>query len=197
MQSLRKRYINAVPLLALTAVLVGCSSSESGSAEPDDSSQPDASGVPSSSAVSPSPGSETQLSSIDSCSLLTAEELREFGEFEEGVNKIVGSGRVCEWKEVRDSEGRSATLIATIRENGGLDTIEDQGFGLRNGKTNTTGREVKEIPTSIGCVVAVAVNEGQRVEVGTSKLGGGLDKQEACQMAGEVAELIDPKLPLG
>ncbi|WP_141630134.1 DUF3558 family protein, partial [Saccharomonospora azurea] len=144
-----------------------------------------------------SPGEAASLSGVGPCSLLTVQELGAFGDYAEGVERTVGTGRVCEWKEVRDSEGHSATLTLTLRENGGIADSLDQGYGERNGSMEGTGRPAKEVPTDVGCIVALGVGDGERAEVGASKLGSDLTPQDICDMVGEVAELIDPKLPLG
>lgn len=196
---MRYSFMISVGVTAVFLALSGCSSEESGTAEPElsdvaQSSIP--SEVPETNRSSPQ--SSNGLADVKPCSLLTTDELKILGEYQEGVDKLVGSGRVCQWKEVRDPDtGQSATLTVTLRENGGLDDHLDQGYGERRGMTDTTGRAVKELPTSIGCVVMMAVGESERVEVAASKVGSDLTRQDFCKMVGEVAEIIDPKLPRG
>ncbi|OQO90838.1 hypothetical protein B1813_15035 [Saccharomonospora piscinae] len=183
----------ALPLLVAAAVVTGCASGESGIASPGVTDQPDGTNtVPGTPTSSPGAG----LSAVDACSLLTPTELRAVANFDEGTSKTVGTGRTCEWKE-NSSEEDASILTATIRENGGIDGIEDKGYGTRSGAIGTNGREVVEVPTRVGCVVAMAVGADERVEVGVGHLGEDLNRTEMCQTAGKVVELIDPKLPQG
>jgi hypothetical protein len=184
--------VSLVPL-AISA----CSSQESGLPEVGKSSQSISPSDSTASDPGSSPGGVESLGGISPCSLLTVDELSAIGDYLEGVEKNVGTGRVCEWKEVRDSEGHSATLSVTLRENGGIADSLDQGYGERSGSMKGTGRPVKEVPTEVGCIVALGVGDGERAEVGASKLGGDLAIEDICEMVGKVAELIDPKLPLG
>lgn len=187
--------IASVAVVALASV--GCSQGQPVHLESKASAS--SSGLPANSSNDSRP-TETpaSLAEIDSCSLLNPEDLRVVGEYEEGVGRSVGTGRVCQWREVRSPEtGQSMVLTVTIRENGGLDGVSDLGYGERSGRTEGTGRPVKQLGTEAGCLVAMAVGEGERVEVAASKLGSELTRDGICEMLGEVVEIIDPKLPLG
>lgn len=188
----------AVLLLVAPFFLAGCSEPESGVAISQAPIQDSENGMPPTVSAPSSSESESQRAGIDPCSIVTAQDLSSVSEFEEGVDKIVGNAPVCEWKEATESAMEdSVILTVAIREDGDIGGMRDQGYGLREGTLDSSGRELVEQPTSVGCVVAMAVGEGERVEVGIGSLSEGASQEEACQMAGEVVELIDPKLPLG
>ncbi len=131
--------------------------------------------------------------------MLDTNELTVIGSFEGGSGRPTQAGRVCEWKEQRDSDGVSSTLTVTVREGVNLDSVRDIGSGLQSGRLESSGRELVRTysPDTTACIVVMAVSQQERVEVGLSELSGSYDSQKACEMVDEVVQLIDPKLPLG
>lgn len=149
---------------------------------------------PTSSLGPPGTRSGKNIESVRPCSLLTDTELARFGEFEEGNYRPYGTGRNCTWNGVRESASEKVPLVdLIIQDNAGIDVVPDLGGGLRSGRTNGTGREVVQTSNDGGCVVSVAVGEGSRVDVVVSYPDAG----QACDMANQLAEIIDPKLPVG
>ncbi len=195
-RTMRPHWI-VTPIVVMVLGLAGCSGSESGLASPSGSSgnEPNGSSMTPSSSVARTPSSQVGLDEIDACSLLTVAELRAIGEYADGISKTVGTGRVCQWKEVRGDDGLSATLTATIRENAGIDTITNLG-SVQQGKSQGSGRDLVRTWNDEICVSVMAVGPSQRVEVGLSEIDG-VGGQEACEIVDEVVEIIDPKLPMG
>ncbi|MER7115016.1 DUF3558 family protein [Saccharomonospora azurea] len=184
----------ATALGAMALLVTACSGDENGIASPGAAGEPPSSTSSLNSSTSKSP----DLSGLDPCSVLETNELTVIGSFEEGSDRPTQSGRVCEWKEQRGSDGVSSTLTVTVREGVNLDSVRDIGSGLQSGRLESSGRELVRTYSSdtTACLVVMAVSQQERVEVGLSELSGSYDSQKACEMVDEVVELIDPKLPL-
>lgn len=65
-------------------------------------------------------------------------------------------------------------------------------MGLRN--TVANGRQLAQIPSSGGCTVAIGVTETSRVDIVISTTVG---TEQACEIADELAAVVEPKLPKG
>src|SRR5699024_1700644 len=131
-------------------------------------------GVSSSSVVVPSspvPSSDPrdivrELRSLDPCSLLTEDEVAEFGDFKEPKYKEFGKYPTCGWFPDRgEEEGYSRPSINTVlREDLTIEEIKDSGSGIDHGQMDS-GRDFTRSGASGEYIVALAVGEEARAEV--------------------------------
>lgn len=196
----QQRIRSVVAALGTIALLAtGCSGDEPGTASPGELNEASPSSSEQGSSVKVSPSNSPGLSGLDPCAILSTSELSVIGSFEEGSGRPTESGRLCEWKEQRSSDGVSSTLTVTVREGVNLDSVRDIGSGLQKGITEGSGRAlVRTYSTEqTGCLVVMAVSQQERVEVALSELSGSFGSEQACEMVDQIVEIIDPKLPLG
>ncbi|WP_082245309.1 DUF3558 family protein [Saccharomonospora azurea] len=188
-----KRWASAaISVFALT-IVSGCGQSEEGSAAPNTES------------VAPSVTSQAATSavgdaqSIDLCSLLTESDLAEYGTFDGPEERELRGYAVCSWADEKASASdMEAPLIDLmfIGDRGAADVV-DLGDGLQNGKTENTGRElvktsgVDSVTGAPVCVIAMSVSDGSRLDVTVGRTA------DPCDLAGQLVELVDPKLPRG
>ncbi|WP_083940276.1 DUF3558 family protein [Saccharomonospora saliphila] len=183
------RFVGAVVVLALS--VTACSSTKQGAPEMADSHRPvPGSGEPSLGQT----GSPGNVRKVDPCSLLTAAELDEFGDFGDPTARVAGQGRSCMWQEAADSAaGKSSLVDVIVFDNAGTDAVPDLGNGRRNGSIDSSGRDVVQTANEISCVVSLAVGADSRVDVILSHA----DEKTRCEHAARLAEQVDEKLPLG
>lgn len=192
MRTINRGFI-AVGFVTAALAVSGCSGQEPGSALPQPSSA-SASGTESTDS-SPSSGDPAALSSeaLDPCTLLKASDLARWGEFEPPRTRAELGVRTCEYPPVRaddDAELRP-TLTVGVRDEQTVDTVNDEGYGINRGNLN--GRRIAQIPAPGGCIISIEFDAKSRVDVGVT----GIDTNEACNMVGPVAELVEPRLPEG
>lgn len=165
-------------------------------AVPETSSLPsdEASAAPNKPSEDPDSGlSPEVIDAIDPCELLTPSELTKFGNFEEPEPRFSGGARNCRWGSKRTSAVGDLPLInIDVRDNVGISGMPDLGGGLHHGQMAESGRKIAQTSKEIGCVLAMALDEGARVDVVVSGI-----HDQSCDMAAKLAEIIDPKLPLG
>ncbi|WP_084258480.1 DUF3558 family protein [Saccharomonospora iraqiensis] len=172
-----------------TLFLSGCSGTTAGAPVPEED--------PSTSVASTSanePG-RASIHDIAPCSLLDMSTLDRFHEFREGVPKLtIDDEPYCTWAGIREeaSGGNVPTVMVVIYPDSGIGEMPDKGGGLREGETKN-GRRVVQTMTESGCTVGLAVGDGSRVEVAAGFLG----EESSCDLADELVEIIDPKLPEG
>ncbi|WP_198010157.1 DUF3558 domain-containing protein [Saccharomonospora halophila] len=181
-------------LLAILAVSVtACTPTQHGQAQPPTDSPSSANHAPSADPSTDTTGAEDQLARTDPCSLLSADELHEYGSFRDSNPAEIGEARACEF--VRDRSGsqiESLAFVTGIRETTGVSEAIDQGMGIRN--TETNGRKLAQIPDSLGCTIAIGVTDSSRVDVVVNTT---LTTEQACEIADELAAVVEPKLPKG
>lgn len=184
-------FVNKVALVALFAVgtlgLSACSE-EPGVAEP----SPTAPGDTTATSV-PAEAPTTQL---DACSLLSSAELKEIGNFKDGEVLDTGGARGCSWNMSESIKFKYRFSIdVAVRDRQGIKDANDAGGGIQKGKMGS-GRKAVLIPTTRlgGCILALAVGETSRVDIAAN---GVEDSKKACDIASQVADIVDPKLPKG
>jgi hypothetical protein len=126
----------------MTLLVTGCSSEMKEIVSPVQLEDQPASAPPLGSSMTRSPSHSPGLSGLDPCSLLDTDDLTVIGAFDGGTWRPTQSGRVCEWKEQRGSDGVSSTLTVTVREGVNLDSVRDIGSGLQSGRLEKSGREL-------------------------------------------------------
>ncbi|NIJ14587.1 hypothetical protein FHU38_004988 [Saccharomonospora amisosensis] len=184
-----------MPLLVAAFGLAGCSDAESGLASPEDSRPSAHTSVGSSVPTSDSSGSTSRgIDSVDPCSLLTDSEVAAFGKYQEPNARQVGTARGCDWNPVRENAQQKLPLISfSVRDNVGVDGVVDLGTGLQRGEMDSGRGVVRTTTPDHGCLIAMAVGEDARVDV----VVGAVEPDKACDIASRIAEIIDPKLPMG
>lgn len=186
------------PLLAATAALLvllsGCSERTEGSptpssgttfdrtitADPTEPTEP----TESSSGVEEPSG----LADVDPCGLVDQAGLGSLG-LTGGEEKTLGEARVCRYRHDGPTLNESFTVSVELFDTRGLADI--------------VGTDVKQLPKIGGhdassfigptgsCGVSLGVGEESRVD--NTAVGG--DQQQGCQLAAQLAALVEPKLP--
>ncbi|WP_198010166.1 DUF3558 family protein [Saccharomonospora halophila] len=175
-------------MTAAAVLLAACSNAESGS--------PVSTSAALDTSSTSSDRGEVALGAIDPCSLLEPAELSRVGDFEQGVEGLRRDGsRECHWTGVRQTahQGDVPGIYLVVRGDSGLDEFGDIGSGVRTGTTEATGRRIKQTRNEDGCIVGLAVGVGGRVDAIATQAG----PERSCDMANELAEIVDPKIPEG
>lgn len=178
-----------LPLVAGGLLLAGCTGTETGTASP--ASSPSA---PAGSTGAPSPSSgAASTASLNPCELLTAAEVASFGQFKAPDQKELGGARVCSYLRVLTSASdESGGITVAVRDSQGIDSVNDAGGGKTKGNVN--GRTAVQAPSPpAACTLALAVGTAARVDIVTTAT----DPTKACNLASDVADKVEPKLPKG
>jgi hypothetical protein len=186
------RSVLLLPVLAAVAFAAsGCTNEEPGIADP----QPEYS-----TSLSTSPPSSTDTngtgSSLEPCSLLDpAEDLSEYGRFtsKPGSNDEGASEKICSWQKQRDDALDESLVVGlVVRGAQSVETVNDVGGGVNKGEVN--GRAAAEAPNPQfhDCTLAMELDAGSRIDVVVSGMD---DVNAACDVAREVAYLVEPRLP--
>lgn len=186
--------------LGLALVVAGCSEAGSGSVVPDgETSTPATSSSSAASSTEPSSSSAMDhpdgvAASIDPCALLTEEELSEYGEFEEPAPDEVMDAPACELNKVSSIDNRQTpTLGIVVHPDRGVEDLREYGFGIDEGELDS-GREFAQAQSDEkgkDCTLAVPLTDDERVDIQVVGAGEGA----GCEVAAELAELVEPKLP--
>ncbi|GAB3138813.1 DUF3558 family protein [Amycolatopsis stemonae] len=179
-----------LPLAAGGLLLAGCTGTQGGTASP--ASSPPASQGSSSAAPDPSSGAAT-TASLNPCELLTATDVSAFGQFKAPEQKELGGARLCSYlRLITTASDESGGVSVGIRDSQGIDSVNDAGGGKTTGNVN--GRKAVQAPSPpAGCTLALAVGTAARVDV----LATSTDATKACDLASQVADKVEPKLPKG
>ncbi|SFJ91714.1 DUF3558 family protein [Amycolatopsis sacchari] len=172
----------AVAVAAVAVLLAGCSSEEPGRALP-------ATSAPGSS----SPVAQNALGSFNPCEALTKQDLDRYRVQGPGRTDDPPSGAAawCRWTG-RASDSASMVFGLTVRPQQGLADLTRTVGQLSDGTVN--GRPARRLAGETGssCTVALAVSAGSRVDVSAV---GTTEVAEACTVASDLANIIEPKLP--
>ena len=184
------------PLLAVAAALVvlvsGCSEQTGGNPVADGDTtvepsitQPTEETTETTETSEPSGGG---LADVDPCGLVDAAGLSALG-LTGGEEKTLGEARVCRYRHDGATLNESFTVSVEVFDSRGLADI--------------VGTNVKQLPKigshdassfigpTGGCGVSIGVGEESRVD--NTAVGGA--QQQGCQLAAELAALVEPKLP--
>lgn len=176
-----------LPLAAGGLLLAGCTSTEGGTASPAPAAAGSSSGAPSSGTPS--------TASLDPCELVTAADVASFGQFKPADKKDVGGAHACTYlKQLASASDESLSIGVAVRDSQGVDSATDVGGGTIQGNVN--GRKAVQIPAPNppkGCTLALAVGTSARVDV----LVVYDDPAKACDMASQLGDKVEPKLPKG
>lgn len=134
------------------------------------------------------------VASVDPCALLTEEELSQYGEFKEpSPDQLPSGARACDLDRVPSIDNRGPILGFVVRGDRGVDDFRDLGSGVDRGQLDS-GREFARegAENNKDCTMALAVGEQARVDI---EVFGA--RSNACDVAAELAEIVDPRLPQG
>lgn len=185
------RSLSLLPTLAAVVLVAsGCTNEEPGVAEP---------GPPSGSSMTTSGTSQESTeplsASVDPCAVITPEEdFKQYGNFSprQETSEDMASARVCSWKRDKQDPLDDRLIIGlAVRDDQSVDTVNDVGGGVNTGLINK--REAAEAPNPVtgGCTLAVAIEDHSRVDINVLSE----DVNDACDIAREVAYLVEPRLP--
>ncbi|TKG73475.1 DUF3558 family protein [Prauserella endophytica] len=193
---MRVRTLRTLPFAVVVTglcLLAGCASSEGGTASPTPGNSPSSAATSDESPTSSAAPTDQAGSpeAIDPCVLLTVAEAEQFGSFTEPETRDELGARGCSYYPKRDgsSAGSLPTLIVGVRDEQAVDEVNDVGLGINTGQLN--GREIAQVPGPGGCIIALALSDQARVDIGVT----GLDTEPACELAAQVADVVEPKLP--
>lgn len=180
-----------LPLFAVSLFgLSACSGEEPGNALPTDSA---VSTESSPASDKQSPQTDAATASLDPCSLLGPSDLAEFGTFGDGESKQLGGARGCSfYKELDSASDDTLTIGVAIRDSQGVAEVRDQGNGIETG-TVSGDREAAQTSGGSACLIALAVGENSRVDIGVTATYA----DKVCKIADAVAAIVEPKLPEG
>lgn len=187
------RLVPFLPVLVVLALGLGaCSSKTNGSAVSGTTTEQSSTGTtsPSQTTTSGKPTSGENLDGKDPCSLLSSAGQAQLG-INNGEKRQVGDARSCRWR----LRGPSETYI--------FDVLIYDKLGI---KDLPSEREIKQLP-KVGaheavqrtdsanpgnCGVIIGVTESSRV---TTQVTAGTDTQKGCDLAMQLAKLVEPELP--
>ncbi|WP_253831029.1 DUF3558 domain-containing protein [Prauserella aidingensis] len=185
------RTVVALIVGACAVVSAACSSTEEG--EPQTTRVTSA---PKSESSTATTGEQptASLSNIDPCSLLSADELSKYGTFPAGAPNNVGTARGCKFEKDTDSPTTDPNRVISVnlRDQQGIDDVQDLGQGIDRGEVE--GRSYARVPGPGVCTIVIGVSQTSRVDVNTIATEG---TEKSCEIADEVAAVVEPKLPQG
>ncbi len=182
-----------VPAMAVLAVgLVGCSEKTPGTALPGDETTTTTTTEesPESTESSPTgtePGGDSPIAGLAPCDLLPADGAAAL-KAGAGEERDVGEARTCRWRVEGATLADSFTLDLALYDVRGVGDV--QGTNVQQTTVGNHDAVTFTDPTGL-CVVSIAAGESARVDA----LATGGDAQRGCQLAAQLAELVEPQLP--
>jgi hypothetical protein len=132
------------------------------------------------------------LASLQPCQMLNASFVSQLQLQPQGPDSS-SSAPNCDWQRPVDSNGNNGYSVGlTLRTTQGLNDVDASGYTVT---TNTVGgHPAKQLQSTVpgNCLVAIGVGSAQRVDV---TVNAGTDTNQACQVAGQVAQQVAPELP--
>ncbi|WP_425273069.1 DUF3558 domain-containing protein [Saccharomonospora piscinae] len=168
-------------------VLSGCSSETPGVAEPPESTPEVTSSAPASDG-----NSVPRSRELEPCDLLSVGDLDEYGAFEDGEYKDLGSARSCSWQLSNEGGVDGFVVALNVRDSQNVDSMNDVGAGIKN--LNIDGRTAARVenPRYGDCTVGIEIDAQSRVDVTVNGLS---STEESCPIAEDVARVMEPRLP--
>jgi hypothetical protein len=174
-------------VLAMVAVAVSaCTNQSSGQPVPGSNTSTSESPGTSSGSSSQPTGSGEVFDSIKPCELLSASELQRL-HADPGTSS---SDNSCKWS-IPGTGAFGVTLRADQSLNdidAGQGTLSDDSVGSRKAK------RLSDAAGPGGCLIAIEVGSRARTDV---EAAARTDTAKACDLAGQIAGLIEPRLPKG
>ena len=173
--------------LAAALALTACSQSNSGTPTPAQG----ATETTTTSTTTSSTASASPITDIDPCDLLTPDERSQLGGLDEGKREDLG-GIGCTW----GASGSHRTSV-TLSDKLGIQDLQDPGG--TSVEITVNGRKARKIPgnkqagTTGMCELGLEIGPHARALIISGTVSG--TTEEACQIADQTAQLIEPKLP--
>ncbi|MBN9741618.1 DUF3558 domain-containing protein [Amycolatopsis sp. A1MSW2902] len=136
----------------------------------------------------PPSSSAPSLAKLDPCTLLSPQDRSSAGLTGQGKPKTIGEARACDWT-VPSTFG----VTVTLDETNGLANL-DLSDGKRTKKEVGSHQAVQVSGRRGTCAVLLDVGGAQSVQVDVNNANFA-DSDLACSRAGDVAGLVEPKLP--
>lgn len=179
-----------VPVLAVLVIgLAGCAEKTAGTAVAGDDTQqsqePTTADPPSEEPSATEANSP--LADIAPCALLTREGATAL-KVGAGLEREVGEARTCRYRVEGATLDDSFTLDLGLYDERGIDDVS--GTNIQP-KTIGSHDAVTFTDATGGCIVSIATGDSSRVD----SLATGGDVQRGCQLAAQLADLVEPQLP--
>ena len=178
-----------LPMVAGGLLLAGCTTTEGGTASPASTS----SAAQTASSGTPGTPGAASTKSLDPCDLLTPADVAGLARFGAADKKDVPGGRTCGYtKQVASASEEGLSVGVAVRDAQSIDSVNDAGGGKTTGNVN--GRKAIQAPSPpAGCTLALGVGDSARVDVVVVSA----DSAKACDIASQIADKVEPKLPKG
>lgn len=181
----------AVAAAALLVLLAGCSQSTAGSPSAVGPALPTTESPSTVASASASRSGETggdDIGSLRPCDLVDDAGLSILS-LTGGTERTLGEARVCRWRHEGASIDDSFTLAVAIYENLGLADIV--GTSIQTLPNIGSHQAASFIAPAGSCGVGLGLAAKARVDSTVQ----GIDQVQACQMAKQLATLVEPNLP--
>jgi hypothetical protein len=141
-----------------------------------------------------SSGGSDSLAAVQPCSLVSSSALTQYQLSPSGTGNA-GDARSCTYSRPVDINGNNgASVSIDVRDHQGLKDIVQTGYTMSDDKIgNHQGRQ-GQLNAGGGCFVAIGVDNSTRVDV---QVSAGSDATQACQLANNLAKVVEPQLPAG
>lgn len=183
--------VSAVLVAVLVAGLAACSEKTAGTAVAgDETGQSQESTAPETSSQSEEPSAtepDSPLADVKPCDLLTTQGATAL-KVDAGQERQVGEARTCRWRVEGATLDDSFTLDLGLYDERGIDDVS--GTNIQQ-KTIGSHDAVTFTDATGGCIVSIATGESSRAD----SLASGGDVQRGCQLAAQLADLVEPQLP--
>jgi hypothetical protein len=176
--------------LAVAAIgLAGCAEKTPGTALPGPETTTTTTTTTSEEPPPSSTGSsgDSPLADVAPCDLLTADGAAAM-KAGAGAEREVGEARTCRWRVEGATLDDSFTLDLALYAERGIDDV--QGTNVQQKTIGSHEAVTFTDPTGL-CVVSIAAGATSRVDT----LATGGDAQRGCQLAAQLADLVEPQLP--
>ena len=190
MKTATPRAMSLAGVLAVALALTACSQSSSGTPTPQNTTAETT--TTSAKASTSNTASTSPIADIDPCTLLSSTERAQLGNLGEGERNDLGGGIGCGWAA---SGSHRATVV--LNDKLSLDDFAKPGDQVIDFTVN--GRQAKKIPgnekaaTDNMCEIGLEIGPHARAHIVVNMADG--TAEEACQLAEQVAQAVEPKLP--
>jgi hypothetical protein len=197
MRSVVNRRFTVVPLLAVAAFgLAACSSSTTGTgtAAPTSGAAPVSSGGSTSSSGGSGTSGGSALAALQPCSLLSSSVLSSL-QLSQTDSGTANGARSCSWQKSVDANGLNGYAAGVdIRDSQGLKDVNTSGSTVTSDQIGSHQGQQLQSTDSGDCIVAIGVTNSSRVDV---TVNAETDAGKACQVANQLAKVVEPQLPSG
>jgi hypothetical protein len=171
----------------LLVLLAGCAQSTQGSPTPGGSTNPATATEDTSTTEAPPSSTSAGVASLQPCEILDQADLTTL-QLTGGEQKKVGSARVCRYQRDGATLNETYTVSVELYDNQGLTQLNADVQPL----PPIGGHDAVRYTNATGtCGVSLGVGDDSRVD--NAAVGG--DQQQGCQIAEQLATIVERKLP--